>query len=255
MAFSLLSLNTEGNVHFNAQIPFLQQQSADVVCLQEVFRADLPILENVLGSAYTYVPQATVQKENPFVPARGDWGVLIATKLPILNVQSFTYVGEDQTLPIFFEKPEPGNTRTMQNSMNRVAIALTVQDSNGEEATIITTHFTWSPNGTSTPEQRDDALSLKKHLARYPRHILCGDLNAPRGGQTFALISEGYEDALPADIVSTLDPVLHRAGHLQFAVDALLAHHEYDISNVEAHTGVSDHKAITARVKKKAASL
>lgn len=251
MAFSLLSLNTEGNVHFDVQLPFLQQQNADVVCLQEVFRADLPILEKILGKSYTYIPQATVQRDNPFVPTRGDWGVLIATKLPIVDVQTFTYVGEENTLPVFFENPVPGNTRTMQNSMNRVAIVMTVQDTNGEEATVATTHFTWSPNGTSTPEQREDALSLKKHVSQYPSHILCGDLNAPRGGDTFALISEGYQDALPTDVLSTLDPVLHRAGHLEFTVDALLAHDEYEISDVEVHTGVSDHKAISARVGKR----
>ncbi len=113
------------------------------------------------------------------------------------------------------------------------------------------THFTWSTNGDITDEQRADFARLKRVLSEFPDYLLCGDFNAPRGREMFAIFQDelGLEDHLPPHVRSTLDPVLHRVGHLQLAVDTIFATPEYRVTGVEVLEGVSDHKALLATVE------
>ncbi len=247
MSFRLLTLNTEGNKHFPYQLDFLREQKADVICLQEVFAADTEIIQKTVGFQGVFLAQGQVTKENPHVPTRGEWGVMLLSRFPVQTWYTKTYVGEEEKLPIFWENPIPGDLKTSNNSMNRVLVAATLQ-LGSQTATVATTHFTWSPNGSSTVEQAADVAALRSSLKDLPPHVLCGDMNAPRGGATFSLLSEGYTDALPPEIVGTLDPKLHPVGHKSLAVDALLAHSSYQVKNVKMHTGVSDHCAFTADV-------
>ena len=118
------------------------------------------------------------------------------------------------------------------------------------------THFTWTPDGGASDEQREDMGRMLAALAIYHDRdgiVFCGDFNAPRGGEIFAMMSDQYADHLPSHIMTTLDPELHRAPlhHRNArAVDSIFSTKEYAIGGVEVVGGVSDHMALFAKVSK-----
>lgn len=248
MSFRLVTVNIEGDRHLDRVQNFIAEQNPDIICCQEVFESDLPVLEKTFGMKAVFCPQVKMLIENPYAATKGEWGVALFSHLPIIDTNVFHYVGTPDFLPIFRPNSGSEDDDVVNNNTNRVGIACTVQTPENKTATIVTIHFTWSVNGESSPRQLRDVANLKDILATLPPHVLCGDTNSPRGKKTFKILSQGYIDHLPSSVTSTLDPELHRVGHKQLAVDALLAHSVYEVSNVHVHTGVSDHKAISADI-------
>ncbi len=82
--------------------------------------------------------------------------------------------------------------------------------------------------------------------------VLCGDFNAPRGGEIFSELAARYRDNIPAQYTTSIDASLHRAGDLQLMVDGIFTTPEYQASSVLLHSGVSDHYAVTADITKTA---
>ena len=80
--------------------------------------------------------------------------------------------------------------------------------------------------------------------------VLTGDFNAPRGGTIFDLLARTWQDCIPQDVTTSIDPVLHRAGALTLMVDGLFTTPHYHATEVQLHTGLSDHQAITASISR-----
>ena len=78
--------------------------------------------------------------------------------------------------------------------------------------------------------------------------MLCGDFNAPRGGEIFGLLAQKYKDNVPQKYTTSIDGILHRAGPLPFMVDGLFSTPGYTVSHVEMVCGISDHCALIANV-------
>lgn len=120
-----------------------------------------------------------------------------------------------------------------------------------------TTHFTWTPKGLPSDFQRLDLGVMLGHLQESGEFVLTGDFNAPRGGEIFGEIAARYQDNIPLHYATSLDIDLHVAGKLRpqeladKMVDGVFSTPGYQVSDVELHTGVSDHCAITAIVSKK----
>lgn len=239
---SLASINIEGHKHLKKRVlPFLVAQQPDVVCLQEVFAVDLALLEQELGLQAWFLPLTDVQTVSIHqTEALGPIGIAILTQLPVIQSWSPLYVGSHDRLPVFLENDNP-------NSTNRGLIALAMQHES-QTYHIATTHFTWSPAGSTTNEQRQHLIQLEKTLATLPEHVLCGDFNAPRGGEVFARLSQLYHDNIPPEYTTSIDGSLHKAGPLELMVDGLFSQPAYSITQVKLHTGVSDHCAITAQI-------
>jgi len=244
MSLKLVSINIEAHKHLESRIlPFLVAEKPDFVSLQEVFEVDIPVLEKTLGMKSRFLPQANVTQASIHLPdPLGPWGVAQFTYLPVIDEGDFYYYGQDDHVPTFFENNDP-------NSMNRGFLWQTVEYQ-GQHYTLGTTHFTWSPDGSSTPEQQRDLNSLLAGLNSLPGLVFSGDMNAPRGGSTFAQLAALYTDNIPAHVTTSIDGELHRAGALELMVDGLFSTPGYRISEVEVVGGVSDHKAITALVTK-----
>ena len=243
MSISLISLNCEGHKHLARIVPFLQQQRADMICLQEIFQHDLPLLEQELGVSAVFLPLANVIHPNNYgIDPLGEWGLALLTALPTPNVQKECYVGNSaQPIPEF-RNGEP-------NSINRAVLSATVEK-DGQSFSIATTHFTWTNNGDADDRQRGDLQKLFAVLANHPEFVLTGDFNAPRGGEIFAKIAARYTDNISAGITSSLDPNLHRVGYKQLMVDGLFTTLQYQASEVQVVSGVSDHCAIVAKINK-----
>lgn len=219
----LISLNIEGDKHLRQVISFLQKEKPDVICLQEVYEKDIPILS--LGKQTTFIPMG---KNKNIV------GVALVSSLPHDSTHHF-YVGEG-TIP----------SHHAANDVDRVLVKARIY-SGTKIFTIATTHFTWSADGKTTSQQLADLARLLSFLQE--EMILCGDFNAPRGDQIYQELLKHFKDNIPANVTTTLDPQLHRAGPLPYVVDYLWTTPTYLVRNIKLVPGVSDHQAIVAEIE------
>lgn len=237
----VISINIEGNKHLTDVERLLAEEQPDVVCLQEVFALDMPRLLQATGLQGTFVPTMDVDKENKYnIAPRGHWGVALLTSLPHQPVQSFMYSGTKGEIPVFREP----------NSSNRVVLTTQVEK-DGWTARIATTHFTWSPGGQATDEQRQDAKRMRAIIDTFEEVIFCGDFNAPRGGEMHTQIGAGLADAVPPEVTTTIDPDRHYAGALELVVDGMFyTESAYQVEAARVQSGVSDHQAVIGVFKK-----
>ncbi|MCA9369096.1 endonuclease/exonuclease/phosphatase family protein [Candidatus Woesebacteria bacterium] len=238
MPLSVLTLNIEGDRHLETFIPEVATRNVDIVCLQEVFEADLPEIAIRLGffpSQYAFLGMSLMNTENQYhISPRGPWGIAMFTSLAHADFQNIYYKGEGM-LPEF----------TTPNSVDRGLLYTTVYGDDDQELPIATTHFTWTGDGQPSPEQERDFASLAEKVATLPPHVLCGDFNAPRGRETFRKFETLYTDPLPAEVTTTLDKNLHYTGKdLQLVVDTAFYQEPLQVEVVEVIEGISDHKGI-----------
>ena len=248
----LVSLNIELDRHLDKVLPFLQQERADVICLQEVCEKNFATLERGLHMTGFFVPTCVPDVErvvdkraagegrlvvNEELVKKGPEGIALFTGLPVHSTHIDYYHKISEAVPRW------------SVGQNRVLFSAIV-DKGGKNYTVGTTHFTWTPDGKGSPEQERDMKKLLEILARFPGIVFCGDFNAPRGGEMWAKFAEKYADNIPNQYNSSLDPKLHRAGHLDRMVDGLFCTPEYIVSNVRLVEGVSDHKAVVGMIER-----
>lgn len=239
MPLTLLTLNIEGDRHLDRVCAVIAQERPHIACLQEVFEADCARLAAVGGYQVRHALAAHKRVTPQAVTVR-DWGIAVLTRIPVRH-QFITCYSADDVVRVF-EQP---------NDPRRLLVGSEL-DHEGESYRIVTTHFTWSPDGQSIQEQHEDFGRLRQAVAAYDHYALCGDFNAPRGRDLFARFTDelGLRDHLPPEVTTTIDPQLHRAGPLQLAVDTIFATPGYQLDAVRVLEGVSDHKAIVATVRR-----
>lgn len=240
IAMRLFCLNVERSAHLHRFLPFLCSQAPDVACLQELMQSDVEAIQAETGLRHChYVPMARMSDD----PGAPPFGVGILSRHPIAAANTLVYAGGgDGFSPIDRSSPEARAT-SIRFCAATARIALP-----GFELTIATTHFPWTDAGQPRPFQYEAAHRLIEMLGREPL-VLCGDFNAPRGGPIFSQFAGRWRDCIPADISTSIDPALHRAGALELMVDGLFTTEDFAVHNVRMHCGVSDHKAITADIE------
>lgn len=244
----LISLNIEGDKHLeNRVLPFVQAERPDVVCFQEVFEVDVPRISQALGMGAFFAPTTNIVDLNPHLPPRGLFGVAQFTALPVTDRRESYYVGERAHPQRFFENENP-------NAQNRVLLSQTVIK-DGHAFTVATTHFTWSPEGSYTEEQKHDFDALRNILVEFDELVLCGDTNSPRNGSpdnVFNTLARLYQDCIPAHYQTSVDSSLHKSGkQITLMVDGLFVTPQYQASEVRLVDGVSDHMAIVGEISRK----
>lgn len=237
----LVSLNIERSKHLDRIKPFLQSQKPDVLCLQELFERDIPFFEEQIGPCVAF---GIVGLHPTDPPEHGSLmeGIGIFSALPVEARSVRYYLGSEE------------NARTREPhvfNLDRSIVSCTFKKGD-ERFTIATTHFTWTRDGSVNDQQRTDLAHMLSVLDEQEEFVLCGDFNAPRGGEIFSALASKYKDNIPAHYTTSIDKDLHRAGDLQLMVDGLFTTPEYVASDVELHAGVSDHMAITANIEKNA---
>lgn len=242
MSFRLLTLNIEKDRHLDRVRAAIATHLPDIVCLQEVMEADCPSLAEVGDYEFQYAPMARMRNGTRLRPVPDlTWGVATLARIPVRE-QAIACYSANATIR-YFDQP---------NDPRRVLVVTEVEHDGGLHR-IVTTHFTWSPGGEFTDEQREDFGLLRNALTAYPHYVLCGDFNAPRGRPLFSLFTDeiGLIDHLPAHIRTTIDPQLHRAGALQLVVDTIFSTPDYDVEDVQVLDAVSDHKGILATLQRR----
>lgn len=238
----LVSLNIEGDNHYDKIFPLFEREKPDIICLQEFFLCDLSLFEERLSMQGYAVATSIIDQPNPYrMSPRGEQGVAIFTRLPAV-FGSKTYVGQEGVFPNLVDVGADG--------VNHAIAWLDIQEG-GEVYRIVTTHFTWSPGGSVTDLQRDHLRKLLTTIEPLGEIILCGDFNAPRGKEIFDTLASTYQDNIPGDVQTTMDNALHRNSNLDpLVVDVLFSSPSYAVADVRVVSGVSDHCAIVASVSR-----
>lgn len=235
----ILSLNIEGDNHYDTIFPFFEKESPDVICMQEVYKVDLPMFEDRLGMQSDFLPLSNVTADNPYRKAKkGIEGIVILSRLPFIHSDSFFYESQ-QPDPTIFDA-SPGGERH--------GLLWVDTQKDGKTHRIATTHFTWSPNGSVTDVQRADLKNLLEKLEEVKPQLFCGDFNAPRGKEIFDTLATHMVDNVPKDVMTSIDQNLHRVKGLQFMVDGFFSDPNAQVSNVRVIDGVSDHCAIIGQI-------
>jgi len=231
----LLQLNVQNNKHWERITPFLNKEPFDIICLQELYEEDAMRLKEELGLSLHFVPRTRFLGKVQ--------GVGIFSKLPIVAARAHWYSGIHEIVDFI--------NGTAEEKFMSQQFMLTVADieHEGEIVTIASTHFPWTPDGLPSDEQRVAARALFEALTKEEAElILCGDFNAPRGGEIWSLFAERYKDNIPEHYTTSIDKDRHRSGGLELMVDGIFTTPKYAVSNVERVCGLSDHCAFTAEI-------
>ena len=232
----LLTLNIDGKHNIPAIVEYLEATKPDVACLQEIYKEDLPAFGHIFKT-FQYIPM-TLKR------GRSIGFALFATPyincIPVLAEQYASARGELHEL----------NDRTLQTRRVTERRALLVCDveKRGISYRIGTTHFTWCKNSMPNRFQRQDLQALLTLIRNAGEIILCGDFNAPRGGEIFNTIAQTLKDNVPNGCVTTLDPT-HIAG-IRAVVDGIFTSPTYQTKNFCINYGLSDHASLRASIIK-----
>jgi len=236
---TVANINIERSKHLPQVMSFLARIAADVVCLQELIVDDLFKLSRSLGYAHhAYVPMALHPGDGLIRP----FGIGILSRIPILRSESIPYAGLGSGRDLVDLSSADSKVRTSRYFVVLATVALA-----DARFTIGNTHFPWTPDGSASDDQREACDRLIGLLGERPV-VLCGDFNAPRGGEIFSRLAAHWRDNILVRYTSSIDPNLHRAGPLPLMVDAVFSTDHYRVRNVAMHEGVSDHCAITADI-------
>lgn len=246
MAISVVSVNIERKNHLDRVRDFLISENADIVCLMEVCEEDVI---DLAGGRYPFTTYAPNDLQTRFGGGEGTLGVAILSKKPIENVERY-YCGEN----IDKNLKEPG--------MGTHSPVLLAGETCGVR--IGSVHFSWTSDGDADVRQKIHLQLLLKYLESRGEIVVTGDFNIPRGRELYFEIANKFKDNIPENILSTIDPELHRAnkndhGKLALVVDYVWTRHlaesrqgtpEYSVRDVRVISGVSDHCALAYSIDK-----
>lgn len=248
----LISLNVEGSKHWDLINPFLDKELPDALCLQEVFEDDAARLAERLGMHHVFAPMTLRNHEfnDPQTPLLV-FGIAMFSRTPFTSTFSQEYHSTGKLL----QPDDDKDLETKRESMAQVLLFGTIPFGD-RTFSIVTTHFTWTPDGLVNQYQKEDARALLDILSKMPGDIaLCGDFNMPRHvDPLYDLFAAKYKDAIPESYISSIDLSLHRSKDIPSAVaelsvymvDYLFLSAGYRAENVRLQSGVSDHCAVVA---------
>ena len=238
MALKLLTLNIEHDRHLSRVHAAIAEHKPDIVCLQECIESDCAYLASSGGYSVRYAVSGRVSRDSG--PER-NWGVAVLSRVPVRR-QTIGYYSEDAHIRVLREPNDP-----------RRVLLTTELEHGGQPYRIVTTHFTWTPNGEINDLQKADFPRMQALLSEYPDYVFCGDFNSPRGREMFGrFVNElALIDHLPTSVRTTLDARFHNAGALELVVDTVFSTRQYRALDIRVLEGISDHKGVLALLERR----
>lgn len=238
---TLVQLNIELDKHLDRIQHFFLTEQPEVACVQELYEADCKSLEEAFGGTCFFTP-TTYFQDGGSMRAVGN---AIFSRLPIKR-QSARWYGGNEIPGVVYDP----TTREAKHRTQGYALSSCEVEKNGVDFRITTTHFPWTPDGQADDFQRRDLRRLLGILAQLEEFVLCGDFNAPRGGEIFSELAAKYKDNIPQEYTSSIDGTIHKKGPMDILVDGIFSTPDYRVSNIRQTCGLSDHCAFIASVEK-----
>lgn len=238
-SLELSTLNMDLRNNLDRVLDFLNRMRPDVQCLQEVYEGDLQRFDMFDNRYYVPMTRHAVDGEDISV----GMAILVGPGVRVLEWTSGYYLGE----PGPVVRLDPTTMESRRATEKRVVGSCLVEK-DGVRYRIATTHFSWVPRGEPDDYQRTDVRNMLCLIDND--FVLCGDFNAPRGGEIYATITERLRDNIPLEYDTSIDPALHKVRGLRSMVDGVFSSAEYHVSNVRMTFGVSDHAAVNCTVRR-----
>jgi endonuclease/exonuclease/phosphatase family metal-dependent hydrolase len=246
----LITLNVEQHLHLDKIVPFLEQEQAEVLCLQEIYENDL---EKIAADFHYYSAFQVMTKRNNPNGLVEQSGVALLSKYPLLNVNSEYYHKPSSETALY-------DGATFETKRKTIAHGILWADIEKENKiyTVGVTHFTWTPNGESNEFQEIDMKALNDIIDSIPDLILCGDFNVPRiTNSVYPLLTKRLKDNTPLTFKTTMDTNLHKVKNNPeakarldtYIVDYILTTPKYKVHNMRQKFGISDHTALIADIE------
>jgi|GEM_PF-4521275 len=259
--------NIEAGIHLERSLPKIKAKQPEVAAFLEVRDDHVELLEKSLsmkGYFHPAVKEVTITYLG--IPPKVKEGslILVAPELEVLDWGVRKYSAGVDDLPT-----HRGNPKNVARFVHwaKIKKGSTVYN-------LLLTHFTWSPNGLVTAEQRADLKRMLVVISDLEREkdlstgfVFMGDLNSPRveeglpkpftpstqeelTGDIWESLAKLYQDNIPQNVYSTIDQNLHRVPKLMLCVDFCFTHKKHGISEagVEVMDSVSDHKGLCFEV-------
>ena len=240
----LVSINIELNRHYKTVFDFLKQENPDVICLQELLEDDFDNFKKILGKQGIFKPRTRIGDDLHLQDIKEKKEGIAIFANNIVDSGSIYYEGSEENLLKTYSEYING-----ENNKNSVLLWIDTKDSDNKSYRFATTHVPVTKGGESTPYQLEIIDLLLKELDSLGEFVLSGDMNAPRGKETFGRIAKKYKDNIPGEYKTSLDQNLHRVKNLQRMVDGLFTTTKHRASNVKLIDGISDHMAIVADIR------
>lgn len=245
----LISLNIEKDRHFKEIIEFYKKEKPDVFCVQELLEKDVDLLKKELGMDCIFQACRYETKSHYSDSIGLKQGVAIFSK-NIVASGSIFYFGNQEEIEKEFNPEIKNNSEAL--------VWADIKDSDGEVYRYLVVHLPVTFKGESSPLQLEALDGLFKKLDPLGEFVLCGDMNAPRGGETFTRLAKKYKDNIPPTYTTSIDKNLHRVGPEKFIpegmqyymVDGLFTTHSYKASSIKLVDGLSDHMAVVGEISK-----
>lgn len=246
----LISLNIERSRHLRERVlPFLRAEAPDVLCLQELCACDIAVFEDLFGQPLLYAPITIHPYPNLNDAGREPIGVGLISRHPLKNPAVLYTNGRPYPIPQleFIITPEGQHTPVI-HTLNQAVVSASL---NGLR--VQTTHLVVTASGTSTPHQREQAGHIIAHAqaehARFGPTLLCGDFNAPRGRETWAMLAAALHDNAAPEWATTIDNALHRSNPPAYVVDGMFTLGDVNMTTPRLQFGVSDHAALITDIQ------
>ena len=234
----------------------------DVIMVQDVPERDLAFFQSCWPHiAFAPMTNHLINGERAVV------GIAMCSRYPISNIVKHTYWGDGtlKDLQGINEKNErylgEESDRLVEATEDRVLIVATVSKE-GVDYQLATTHGMWTRGGVCNDVQLECIGKLSQLLDDEHRWsgrksvVFVGDINAGRGTEGYRRLTMRLHDCVPENVLTTLDPS-HPASKrgINVVTDFFMTPQDnfgslYDVIDFRMDEGASDHKVISATVRK-----
>lgn len=227
--------------------PFIKQEQADILGLQEVYNSEIQPLEerwHAIGNlaqilGYPYYAFAPAFKWNNR-PAQN--GNAILSKYPIVYAKSF-----------FYDEPYNGNYqeivgdyRITPRNLQHAEIQI-----NDQNLHFFNTQGIWGFDGNDSDRRLNMGKIIAEHVAGKTPALLMGDFNVQEGTKTAGLIEAHMKNIFKGELKTSFNMQHKKDGGFATAVvDMIFASPDVTVKNKKVATeNVSDHVALVAEIE------
>jgi endonuclease/exonuclease/phosphatase family metal-dependent hydrolase len=241
----IVSINIEIDRHKNTVNALIEKEKPDVICFQELLEEEFEYFKNTYNKQGVFIPTVYLYHDSQGGVQNRRYGLGIFADNIMKTGYSY-YVGSEAHISQSYEEYFSDKPVVQDRGLLWADISI-----DGTVYRIVTTHFTLTKEGESTSYQLETLGSLFTELDKLGEFVLVGDMNAPRGFETWSRLASRYTDNIPEHYMTSLDQDLHRVKGLMYVVDGLFTTKGYKAMDVALVDGISDHMAVLGEVTKK----